>query len=122
MTNSVMNYLKKWMDHEFLGTTTRTEDYIQFEKGFRNAVNREAKKHGYHICDFMPGHFECSMFLKNDESGQYYFVSINDVRFDPIRNAKILFRTAKDNKDFCGGYNQFAYMNSNYVHRGYGFR
>lgn len=45
------------------------------------------------------------------DNGQYIYVSSNDERINPKWENNMLFRTAKDNKDYSGGMNYFFDIN-----------
>ena len=59
------------------------------------------------------GHFYFSGFFKNLETGKWVYVNCAVVRF--FKNEwynRLLVRTAKNNKDYTGGKNEFSTLSS----------
>lgn len=54
---------------------------------------------------FSANHFECSAFFS--VNGKYIYVHIGDVRFNNWFES-VLYRTAKDDKDYSGGANCYC--------------
>ena len=57
---------------------------------------------------FSPNYFEWSAFFCKD--GKYIYVHVGDVRYDLCGRwyDRVLFRTAKNEKDYSGGANQYC--------------
>ena len=54
------------------------------------------------------GYYYCSGFF--DKNGQTYYISTADIRTRPLNHTmSIMYRTAKDRKDFTGGTNQWDF-------------
>jgi len=51
------------------------------------------------------GHFECFGFVENTANGKCVYFSTSDYRGRPV---KVMYRTAKDTKDYTGGSNQWC--------------
>ena len=50
------------------------------------------------------GYYYCSGFF--NLNGQLYYISTADIRTTPLNNSRsVMYRTAKDRKDFTGGTN-----------------
>jgi hypothetical protein len=64
-----------------------------------------AKKIGAELL-FSPSYFEFSAFFKKD--GKFIYVHVGDVRFQQNWYEDILYRTAKDEKDYTGGSNRYC--------------
>ena len=99
--------LYKYVNYDFSTGCYVGEDYKTFEKKYINYLKSIAKEYGWQLCDISKGHYCFSTFIKNDE--KYVYISIPDVRG---RNNNfwnnILYRTAKSNKDYCGGQNNYT--------------
>jgi len=81
-----------------------TEEFNKFARDFKKSFGEELKKAGAVLTNFCRGHFYLSGFFRKKE--QLYYFSISDVR-DGF-GAQMLYRTAKHNKDFTGGHNQYV--------------
>ena len=86
--------------------------HANFFKGYFIPIVRKefkalAKKIGAGI-SFSPNYFEWSAFFVKD--GKYIYVHVGDVRYNVGGNwyDNVLFRTAKNEKDFSGGSNNYC--------------
>ena len=87
----------------FESSSTKTPQFLSFVKHFKRCFKREMLTIGVTNIKFNIGHFYISgFFIKNEQT--YYF-NISDVR-GQVR--EMLFRTAKNDKDFTGGHNQYV--------------
>jgi len=96
---------EKWLDHKFESSSTKTPEFKQFARDFLSDIKKVCD--GYEIVEKSVGHFYVSGFLKKE--GKYFYFSISDVRSFPgewFNN--ILVRTAKNEKDYTGGSNNYA--------------
>lgn len=91
----------------FAGTTRNTPEFKSFARKFKNALAKELETAGCTITAYNVGHFYVSGFFRNKFNDCYYF-SISDVRHFKID--KMLWRTAKDEKDFTGGHNRSVFI------------
>lgn len=57
---------------------------------------------------FKPNHFTVTGFIKNTQTNKVCYVSLSDVRYNFNATNHILYRTAKDFRDYTGGHNQYA--------------
>lgn len=111
-TKTVSKTFKKLMDWEsncFESSSSKTPEFMAFARMFKSFIIKEASKNGLDLISFNTGHFYCSGFLKNRSTANYIYFSISDVRYNLdqwIHN--ILIRTASSDKDYTGGRNQYA--------------
>lgn len=109
MSKKANELLKKWTDVEFGGSVINTEEFKKFSRNFKSVI-KEQTEDDFNIVNFNVGHFYISGFLKsktNEEKVVYF--SISDVRYfqnDWIH--RILIRTAKHEKDYTGGFNNYT--------------
>lgn len=84
--------------------------HANFYKGeFLPVARRELKKMAANMgaeLIFNPGYFYYSAFFKKDDKCVY--INVGDVRYDSNWYDKVLFRTAKNEKDYTGGSNRFC--------------
>lgn len=84
--------------------------HLNFFKGeFLPIAKKEfkslAKKLGAELT-FSGNHFEYSAFFK--KADKHIYVHIGDVRYDDRWYDSVLYRTAKDEKDYSGGANNYC--------------
>lgn len=83
-----------------------------FVTGFRNMLKRELTPHDINVCSFTAGHYFCSGFVEKD--GKYVYISYDIPRYgEKIDFSQqgvngVLYRTAKSERDFHGGPNNFC--------------
>jgi hypothetical protein len=98
----------------FESSSGLTPEFAQFFRTFKSEFTKELQTIGASNIVFSRGHFYVSGFF-TDVSGQAWYFSLSDVRgMDyTLRNnpdscmAKLLYRTAKNYKDFTGGHNRY---------------
>lgn len=97
----------------FESSSGLTPEFANFYKVFKSEFTKELKSIGATDIKFSRGHFYVSGFFTLD--GQAYYFSLNDVRghFSDHNLPKLLYRTAKDYKDFTGGMNRYATIQPN---------
>ena len=71
----------------------------------RRELKALAKKIGAEV-EFSPGYFEYSAFFCKD--GKYIYVHVGDVRYNSDWYGNVLFRTAKNERDYTGGSNCYC--------------
>jgi hypothetical protein len=76
-----------------------------WSKDFKKSL-QEAIKGWATIAQYNIGYFYVSGFIKTND-GRYYYFATKDLRFYPSSDT-ILFRTAKDDKDYQGGFNNYV--------------
>lgn len=85
----------------------KTPEFNAFSKTFRSELTNELKAVGAKLTDFSVGHFYVSGFFSLN--GKCFYFSLCDVRGMEFQSEiNLLYRTAKDSKDFQGGYNQYV--------------
>lgn len=104
-----MGRLDKW-----LGVTIQddggytSDDFRKFAVDFREDLRMRLPR-STRIVAYNKGHYDVSGFLVDDNTGKYGYFSISDVRHFPNTWAKeIMVRSAKDDKDYTGGTNNWA--------------
>ena len=105
--------LKK-LQEGFQSSSTKTEEFKAFCRTFKSEFSKELQAIGATKVEFHNGHFYISGFFTIGTQAWYF--SLSDVRGfeyglklnpDSCHN-KLLYRTAKDYKDYTGGQNRFA--------------
>ena len=115
---NVDSFIKKWHGRvcEDWGCVV-SKEFKSFQVAFFNALRKIAKENGWEVVKPIYGHYDMSCFIKKGE--KYVFVdysnSLNTGRNvvclkGEVRgcNAPMLIRTAKSDKDYTGGYNNFC--------------
>ena len=95
--------------HQRSSWSTVGSDFKEFTKDFRNFLKEISKENKREII-LNKWHYFLSWFLKDNNDNTIYF-SISDVRY--TQNAglnNILYRTAKDSKDFSWGWNNYSWI------------
>ncbi len=88
------------------------DDFKAFCRKLKSALNKEAKEKGCDYVTLHPNHYDMSGFFKKGEKYVYWSYSV--VRGDqPTYLDKdgldgVLYRTAKSEKDYTGGHNNFC--------------
>jgi len=97
--------IKQWIGYTFESSTGPTEEFLQFTRDFKEALNKQIKDK-FELVSFDRGHFYISGFLQNKITNKMVYFSSGDVRFFKDNwYVNLLIRTAKDNKDYTGGSN-----------------
>ena len=99
---------KEYWNYKFDGGAYVTPEYKSFERKYINYLKNLAKTNNWEVVNVSKGHFEFSLFFRNEENKYIYF-SISDVRF--WHNEwydDILVRTAHNEQDYHGGSNHFT--------------
>lgn len=93
--------------------TVTSKDFKSFCTKLKNALKKEALLAGFDDVTLRPGHYDMHGFLRKGE--QYIFWSYNVERYDRPTDLKcsdymkgVLYRTAKNDKDFTGGHNHYT--------------
>ena len=100
--------LQKYLDYEFSSGCYTGEDYKTFQNKYINYLRTFCRNNDWELVNVGRNHYEFSCFIKNAENRYVYF-SISDVRF--WKNNwynNILIRTAKHDKDYHGGNNNYT--------------
>lgn len=103
--------IDKWIGNVFVSSSGLTKEYAEFYKDIKSYLKKLTA--GKYEMELGRGHFYFSGFFKNLETGKWVYVNCADVRF--FKNEwynRLLVRTAKNNKDYTGGKNEFSTLSS----------
>lgn len=100
--------LKKYIGFEFSSGCYTGDDYKSFQTKYINFLKTICKQNHWQLVNVGRNHYCFSAFIKSAENKCVY-VSISDVRYfsDEWYN-HILIRTAKDEQDYRGGFNNYT--------------
>lgn len=88
----------------FESSSGRTPQYLEFHRTFKREFTKWLAELGaVDIQISKPNHFDVSGFFTL--RGQTWYFRLEDLRWS---KNKLLIRTARDNKDYTGGSNQYA--------------
>lgn len=104
--NNTLTLLKRG----FVSSSETTPEFKWFTRTFKSEFNKLLKKIGCTGLECHNGHFYISGFF-NSANGQLWYFSLSDVR-GMFRGGSLLVRTAEHRKDYYGGTNRYADMNS----------
>ena len=99
----------KLLEAGFESSSGKTPEFMAFTKVFKKEFTSELKSIAATDIIFSIGHFYISGFFT--VNGQPYYFSSPDVRdmnYSLGINRQLLYRTAKDYKDYSGGVNRYA--------------
>ena len=93
--------------------TETSKDFKSFCAKLKNALKKEALLAGFDDVTVSPSHYDMSGFMK--KGSQYIYWHFGVERYDNPTDLKcsdptrgVLYRTAKSNKDYTGGYNHYT--------------
>lgn len=102
--------LEGWKGVSFESSSSLTPQFSAFAKAFKKFILKSLPWYST-LVGWNRGHFYVSGFIRRGTKVVYF--SISDVRFFPEDwHKRILIRTAKDEKDFTGGTNNFTTLES----------
>lgn len=104
----VANKLEKWMTHRFSSSGCAGKDYLAFQREARTDLKKQALAAGYGLSQFNKGHYCFSAVLQDEETGDFVYVSVSDVRFSPGWYSNVLYRAMAHEKDWTGGPNRYC--------------
>lgn len=100
--------LKKYLTHEFSSGSYTGDDYKTFQTKYINYLKAICRENHWQLVNVGKNHYCFSAFIKSAENKCIY-VSISDVRyFTNEWYGHILIRTAKDEQDYRGGFNNYT--------------
>ena len=99
-----MNKTLKLLRAGFESSSETTQEFLAFVRTFKKEFGAELKAIGASNIEYHRGHFEVTGFYTVGKQPWYF--SLHDVRFFP--DEQIMYRTAKDYKDYSGGSNVYA--------------
>ena len=100
--------LEKYVNYEFSSGCYTGDDYKSFQTKYINYLRAVCKNNHWRLVNVGKNHYCFSAFIKSAENKCVY-VSISDVRYfsDEWYN-HILIRTAKNEMDYRGGFNNYT--------------
>lgn len=102
------NELKKYVDYQFSTGCYAGNDYKIFQNKYINYLKNMCEANNWQLVNICRNHYCFSVFIKSD-NGKYAYLSISDVRYNKNDWYKhILIRTAKSEKDYTGGWNNYT--------------
>lgn len=100
--------LKKYIDYEFSTGIYTGEDYKAFQTKYINYLKTMCKDNHWQLVNVGKNHYCFSAFIKSSHH-KYVYISISDVRyFSNEWYSHILVRTAKNEVDYRGGFNNYT--------------
>ena len=106
-----MNKLEDYTDYQFETSTTRTQEYISFERKYKNHLKKILPE-DYSLHSFSGNHFCFSCVIKSN-TNEFIYLSIPDVRYYPNEwENNILIRQMEHEKDWAGKRNYYTNLKS----------
>jgi len=95
----------------FESSSTTTPEFKEFYRTFKSEFTKELLSQNAKNIEFSRGHFYVSGFCTINN--QVWYFSLSDVRgmefnLNQSCMGKLMYRTAKDYKDYTGGSNRYA--------------
>ena len=109
--SSLNNFYKKNVHAVFEDSCYLTPEFASFARSLKMALNKDCKSCGLELITFLCGHFYVSAFLRNSVTGKIVYIDMGDVRAQICGKwslDNVLYRSARDEKDYTGGHNMFA--------------
>ena len=92
----------------FESSSSQTPQYKAYHRTFKREFTAVLKSMGcWDIKISRPNHFDVTGFF-TAPGGQIWYFRVGDLRDNPVKN--MLIRTAKHDKDWTGGHNQYVTM------------
>lgn len=104
---NMTNLQKMYEGMEFISTCGKSKQCEQFGKDLKKALQNDLGAE-YNV-EISIGHFYISGFIS--KNGKYVYFNVEDLRDNGEEFSHILYRTAKNNKDYTGGTNRFCKLN-----------
>lgn len=100
--------IEKWLDYTFESSSMTTPEFASFARECKKELAKQLPDN-CEIVAWNRGHFYISCFIKNITTGKFVYLSTSDVRHFPNEwYNNILIRTAKHEKDYTGGSNDWS--------------
>lgn len=99
-----MNQSLSLLEQGLESSSETTSEWTRFVNQFKKDITIEINHIGATLTAFNKGHFYVSGFFRTSSDKCYYF-STSDLR--GTTNPQLLIRTAKDEKDYSGGNNNY---------------
>lgn len=101
--------LKKYINYKFSTGCYTGEDYKSFQTKYINYLKSMCMENNWQLINATKNHYCFSAFIKGGIENKYVYISISDVRyFTNEWYNHILVRTAKNEVDYKGGFNNFV--------------
>lgn len=101
--------LTKYVNYEFSSGCYTGEDYKTFQNKYINYLKIICKNNNWKLVNVCKNHYCFSAFIKGGTENKYVYISISDVRyFSNDWYKHILIRTAKNEVDYKGGFNNYT--------------
>ena len=100
--------LERYLNYEFSSGPYTGQDYKTFQTKYINYLRSLCKQNSWELVNIGRNHYCFTAFIKNSQ-GKHIYLSVSDVRF--FNNEwynHILIRTAKNEKDYSGGWNNYT--------------
>lgn len=101
---NMFNLRKMYGDMRFVSSSITTKQCKQFFADFKKALKNDLGEE-YNV-NVELGHFGVYGFVSKDDKFVYF--SVEDLRENGTEFDNVLYRSAENEKDFIGGYNQFC--------------
>lgn len=106
-----MKKLEDYTNYQFETSTTRTQEYMSFERKYKNHLKRILPE-DYSLHSFSGNHFCFSCVIKSN-TNEFIYLSIPDVRYFPNEwKNHILIRQMEHEKDWTGKENFYTDLKS----------
>ncbi len=100
--------LEKYVGYEFSTGVYTGKDYLSFQTKYINSLKTVCRSNNWELVSVLRNHYCFSCFIRNNQNKLIY-LSISDVRyFTNYWYNRILIRTAKHEKDYTGGSNNYT--------------
>ena len=100
--------LEKYINYEFSSGCYTGDDYKSFQTKYINYLRAVCKNNHWRLVNVGKNHYCFSAFIKSAENKCVY-ISISDVRyFSNEWYNRILIRTAENETDYRGGFNNYT--------------
>lgn len=100
--------LKKYLGYKFSSGSYTGGDYKSFQTKYINYLKAVCRENRWQLVNVGRNHYCFSAFIKSAENKCVY-ISVPDVRyFTNEWYSHILIRTAKDEQDYRGGFNNYT--------------
>lgn len=104
-----LNELQKYLNYEFSTGCYTGNDYKSFQTKYINYLKDMCASNNWKLVNVGKNHYCFSAFIKGGTENKYVYISISDVRyFQNDWYKHILIRTAKNETDYRGGFNNYT--------------
>lgn len=104
-----LNELQKYLNYEFSTGCYTGNDYKTFQTNYINYLKDICASNNWKLVNVSKNHYCFSAFIKGGTENKYVYISISDVRyFQNDWYKHILIRTAKNETDYRGGFNNYT--------------